>query len=112
MSDEREHDHCEETRAFPAVLTRADLKHLEAKLDAVGDSVRTLAAEVKAANERHAQNDVWKAQIDMRLGQGVERMNRLEAEVEGRVKKETLIAYLAGAGFAGAGLAKILGLIT
>jgi len=108
-------DHDDETRQFTP--GHADMLRLERKIDSLRDDfreeLRAIVAEIKLASDRHAQFDVWKATIDMRLATGVERMNELKGEIDKRVKKETVIALLTGAACAGggtaAGLMKLFG---
>lgn len=111
----------EETRRYDAVLTRRDLREVKEEVtlavkslrDDIRQDLHAIAKGLEKANERHAENDIWRAQIDMRLAAGVERMNSLKAEIEARVKKENVVYMVAGftaaGGGAGAILMKLLG---
>lgn len=100
------------TREYGPVLTRLDLDRVETKIDSLRTDFRgdlhEIAEQLKIANDRHNQNDVWKAQIDMRLAQGVERMNGMQKEIDARIKKETIVTLIAGATMAGGGTGAIL----
>ncbi len=101
-----------ETRRHDAVLTHNDLKRIEKSIESLREDMRddftSLLNAVKELNTRHAAIDVWKATIDMRLAQGVERMNGLGEEVKGCVEKKVVIAYLAGASMGSAGLTALV----
>lgn len=113
MSEELDNDESRrETRRHDAVLTHNDLKRIEKSIDSLREDMRedfnSLLSAVKELNTRHAAIDVWKATIDMRLAQGVDRMNGLSEDVKGCVEKKVVIAYLAGASMGSAGLTALV----
>lgn len=80
------------------------LGQILARLDTVVEQMRSLDARVGEAGKLGQAFEVWKAETNIRLQAGCDRMDEIEREVEERVEKRVLFAYLTGAASAGAGL--------
>ena len=89
------------------------LAQILARLDTVVEQMKSLDARVGKAAELSQAFEVWKAETNVRLQAGCDRMDELQRQLNERVEKRVLLAYLAGvatvAGGLGAGLMKLLG---
>ena len=87
---------------------------INAKLDALQQSMRRLEDAVSMQNASQQQMEIWRERIEGRLSAGAEKMSRLELAQIGFVEKRVLLAYVIGAASAGgvtaASLMKVLGL--
>lgn len=87
---------------------------INAKLDALTESLKRLEDAVTMQNRNQQQIEIWRERIEGRLTAGAEKMSRLELAQAGFVEKRVLLAYVIGAASAGgvtaASLIKVLGL--
>jgi len=90
-----------------------DLIALVTKLDRLIEDVQKLGVKLEQISAESHQMAIWRAGIDERLKQGVQRMNALEALQKDTVSKASLHWLLAGvalgSGAGGAALMKMLG---
>lgn len=82
---------------------------LNSKLDQVLERLDDLRESQDMHRSQLQAFEVWKATIEGRLAQGTERMNAQQMEIDQRVKKETILAWVLGSAGGAAGLMKLLG---
>jgi hypothetical protein len=96
----------DDTDEISRTASAGDIRRIEERLERID-------VKLDGILEKHNEVNVWRAKIDARLAQSVEKMNALEEDIEGCVEKKVLYAWLVGvscaAGLGGAGLMKLLG---
>lgn len=84
-----------------------------ARLESISRDLGDLKQQVGEHGKLAQQFEIWKAETNLRLQAGCDRMDALEDQIEERVEKRVLLAYIAGAASASAGLSvglmKLLG---
>jgi septation ring formation regulator EzrA len=81
---------------------KATLVHIRDTLDRLEQKLNKVA--------RHAEDlRIWRAEVDARLRVGSQEFSELKAELETKINKTTVLAYLAGAAGSGAALMKLFG---
>jgi len=85
------------------------IEKLVARVESLYESISEVKEELRQQVHIGQKLEAWKAETNERLAHGVQRMDRIEESFKACVKKETAMAYVAGAAGGAALLMKMLG---